>query len=192
MGNRIEERYFGTNGEPIKESTGWCAKAVYQCDFRGFLEKEVRYNENDEPYGTEEDPVNCIDYLRDNRGFNTGKIYYDKKGNVISQTKCFVYIKDIVPGTSAETAGIMPVDFILHYGRWDYLYDSEFDDAIHDLLTIATVQHSEDDVLILCWIQDDGSCMFYQVSDLSDYIGFSITFDQAYTSSLEFLMTAYQ
>ncbi len=192
VGNRIEERYFGTDGEPIKESTGWCAKAVYQYDFRGLLEKVVQYNENDEPYGTEEAPVNCIEFLRDNWGFDTGRIYYDKKGNVIFQTKYYVYINDIVPGTSAETAGIMPGDIILRFGRWDYLYNSESDSAIYDFRIIVST-HSEDDVLILCRIQEDGSYLFYRVSGLSDYIGINITdCDQATTSSLERLMTAYQ
>lgn len=192
VGNMIEERHFGTDGEPIKESTGWWAKAVYQRDFRGLLEKEVRYNENDEPYGTEEDPVNCIEFLRDNWGFDTGRIYYDKKGNVIFQTKYYVYINDIVPGTSAETAGIMPGDIILRFGRWDYLYNSESDSAIYDFRIIVST-HSEDDVLILCRIQEDGSYLFYRVSGLSDYIGINITdCDQATTSSLELLMTAYQ
>lgn len=191
VGNIIERRFFGTDGEPRKESTGHWAKEVIQYDFRGNPEKLVLYNENDEPYGTEENSVNCMEFLHDKWGFEIGRIYYDKKGNVVSQMKYFVYIKDVEPGTSAETAGIMPGDILLRFGRWDYLYDSESDNA-YDFRSIVST-HSKDDVLILCRIQENGSYLFYRVSGLSDYIGIKIRDDvQVTTSSLEGLMTAYQ
>lgn len=150
-----EIRMYDASGNPHKEASGLPAIIRYAHDARGIRTYEGRFNENGEPYGTEEDPYSAKYYTIDQAGFMEQETWCDKNGDLLSQSNFYAYAGEIYAGKSGAAAGIEPGQFVIQLGDWNY-FDSHLFSASSDLRAEVSRTVYSTKVLVLCeWTADD-------------------------------------
>jgi len=155
MGKITQMRIHGTDGKLLKEADGYAAYTNYTYDTRGYQIQKTHLNEKGEPYATEADSISSIEYFVDAMGYDLGRAYYDKNGQLLYRDDPYTLISAVFPGSAAEAAGIQVADFLIYWDGWD-MFDLDIPSPLHKLqTTLASSVHRETELVVCTWDDND-------------------------------------
>ena len=155
MGRTTQMRIYDTDRQLLKEEDYFAAYTCYEYDSRGYQILKTYLNENAEPFGCEQDPVSYIEYYIDAMGYEVGRAFYDKTGQLITRYAPYTYITAVYPGSPAEAAGIQAEQFLIVLDDW-CMFDLDAASPIHNLQTALTrAVHREKELMVCLWDEDD-------------------------------------
>ena len=191
MGKIMQMRIYGTDGNPLKEADGYAAYINYAYDNRGYQILKTYLNEKGEPYGTEADSISSTEYFVDAMGYDLGRSYYNKTGQLLYRDNPYTLISAVFPGSAAEAAGIKAADFLIYLDGWD-MFDLEIPSPIHKLqTTLAGSVHRESELVVCTWDEND-QFHFRRIILPKGPAGFRVQSDVGDAQTLERIETAYQ
>lgn len=173
MGNIIEQRYYGADGNLLRVGEEHSAIAVMEYDSCGNVIYKALFDENGEP---------CYDsYLegacasRYYYAYGNDILYWEAladDGSVILRQYTLARIKEVYAGSYAESLGIQPLDIILEYGDWCYF--DEYNPYIPFKAEIRRLDHSGKKML-LCRMTETGCDIIPVEASMPDTLGISIS-----------------
>lgn len=219
-GNRIRDRYYDENGTPVVseafpavkeyaydskgnpvqilwlDHTGtplYAGSADYENlqrqAFDQFGNKTLMQHLNRDSAGKEV----CLwqeQYTYDPFGYCIREELLDGNGNLLFRADPYTLIREVAPGSAAETAGIQVAEFLIALGRWN-MFDLDIPSSLHHLQAELTGSaHREKDLVVCAWDGED-SFQFRRIRLPEGEAGFDVQSDLGDTAILGPMKDAY-
>ena len=191
MGKTTQLRMYDTEGQLVKESDGLAAYTNYEYDTRGHQILVSYANEHGQPYGTEADPVSYVEYFVDTMGYDAGRAFYDKNGNLLVRYEPYTLISEVYTNSPAEAAGIQVGEFLICLDDWN-MFDLDVPSSIHALQTALAASVHKEKTLVVCYWDDNDQFHFRRITLPEGAAGYSVQSDVGDAKSLGRIKAAYE